>query len=331
MERRNSLREFLDAHDNNYVFRPEVVEQHKPKTVSSLSIVIPYYETGKIVKKVVDNLYASLNIVQREYPEWEFEVLMLDDGSKESPLTKHVDFTELENLIIFTNKNNVGRSINRDMGLKMSKHSLVMFMDSDIVIDNHLVFNHLKTHELCFKSTGRESVSLSLFRYTNTKDPMLTNEVIHPGDVVINDWRVQCFYDSSWVGCEDDTEFIGQEISILKDTDNLKKWNGKYKAWMLSNMVLGGCFMVDRKTSLEVGGFDKSFEGYGFTETSLPTKLIALGQFIIPVVIGGALHVEAENLFLTKKEKDAIFKKKHQYYFEQYLSMGLDEAIENSL
>jgi len=84
--------------------------------------------------------------------------------------------------------------------------------------------------------------------------------------------------------------------------------------------------MVNTTQAKRVNGFDKKFLGYGFTETSLPTKLIAkYNNFVVPVPFKGCIHIDDKKISLTKKERDKIFRKKHNYYFNNYLNLILQE------
>lgn len=90
--------------------------------------------------------------------------------------------------------------------------------------------------------------------------------------------------------------------------------------------------MVDRASSLEVNGFDVMFGEYGFTETSLPTKLIAAHQhFVIPQTSGGAVHYEGNPAHNDPETRNRHFRSKHRLYFEKYLRLPLREALNRPL
>lgn len=92
---------------------------------------------------------------------------------------------------------------------------------------------------------------------------------------------------------------------------------------MLPNMVLGGAFSVNRSEILLIDGFDKRFRGYGFTGTSAVTRMVAeRGNFVIPCLQGGALHIDDEDVNVSREEKDRIFKRKHDFYFNIFLMEG---------
>lgn len=87
--------------------------------------------------------------------------------------------------------------------------------------------------------------------------------------------------------------------------------------------------MVDTDVSKKVTGFDNAFEGYGFTETSLPTKLIAgYGHYLVPITEGGCLHIDDEIINVSRQDKDRIFQEKHDFYFSKYLNISWEQAIQ---
>jgi hypothetical protein len=87
--------------------------------------------------------------------------------------------------------------------------------------------------------------------------------------------------------------------------------------------------MVDTDASRKVNGFDGAFEGYGFTETSLPTKLIAgHGHFLVPVIQGGCVHIDDEHINVSRQNKDRIFREKHDFYFNHYLCLTWEQALQ---
>lgn len=325
-----NLKELLFSHNNDYRFDPVQILALKPKKVSNLSIIIPYYETGDLIGKVLHNLYNSIENVRGIYKLWEFEVLIIDDGSINKPVDNYINKQKYTHLKIIKNTENRGRSTSRNNGLFASKYDICLFMDSDILIDTQLILNHLKIHSYTKNKTYSNVVSVSFFEFTNTKNPLLHNNKIHPNYIKLNDYRLHCIYGSTWIGCDEDRKFINKEFKIVEDTNNFRDWRGMYKAWAITNMVLGGFFMVNRDDSIFVGGFDESFRGYGFTETSLPTKLIAIKHhFLIPVLIGGGLHIDDKKINVSRKNKDKIFWEKHDFYFNKYLLLKPNEVIKN--
>ena len=325
-----TLKDMLFKHSNNYHFDPVQVLAYMPKEIPTISVVIPYYESGKIIKSTLHHLYNSIQSVTKIFKNWNYEVVIIDDGSEKYPVANYIGRQNYPNLRIISNANNQGRTITRNRGLLNSQYDVCLFMDSDILIDSQLILNHLKIHTYVRKNNHKSAITVSFFQFTDENDPLLKFKILSPADLKLNDYRLHCIYGPTWIGCEEDKKFIGMELRIVHDTKYFKNWRGMYKAWTLTNMVLGGFFMVNRKESLIVNGFNESFQGYGFTETSLPTKLISiLGHYLIPVLVGGGVHIEDKNVNVPRGEKDKIFWKKHDFYFNKYLNLTYEKALQN--
>lgn len=324
----NTLKDLLFKHNNDYGFDViEVLCSPNPSQIPNLSIIIPYYNTGETIQKVLHHLHNSIETVKNLYSNWQFEIIVIDNGSDLEPASKFITNRE-NNSILISNKKNEGRSFTRQVGLKHAIHDICLFMDSDILIDSTLILNHLKLHSKSLH-TKKNLLTVSFFEFADNNHYLLTYEKILPIDLRLNDYRLHCVYGPTWIGCEEDKAFIGKEFNIVRDTKEFRNWNGMYFAWAISNMILGGFFMVNRKDCIEVGGFNLSFQGYGFTETSLATKLIAIkNNYVVPMLIGGGLHIDDPRVNHTRKEKDKIFWEKHDFYFNKYLFLTPKEAVD---
>jgi glycosyltransferase involved in cell wall biosynthesis len=327
----DTLKKLLYNHNNNYNFNPiDVLTFKEFPLPKNLSVIIPYYNTGEIINVTLKHLYNSLNKVSEYFPNWKFEVILVDDGSSVRPANKYLDKNKWPNLKLEILSENLGRTSARNKGLKLAKLELCLFMDSDILIDNQLISNHLKIHTYNEQLNRKKSISVSFFDFRDYLEEQNSLDFICPHDLRLNDYRLFCTFGEDWWGCQEDKKYINKSFSIIKDTNNFRNWEYKYKAWVLPNMILGGFFIVDRFNSIIVGSFDESFRGYGFTETSLPTKLIAnFNDFVIPVLIGGGIHIKDEEVNVKQSDKCIIFREKHDYYFNKYLNLSLKNAIRN--
>lgn len=321
-----TLRDLVLNHSNDYGFDVNAAILQSP-AISDLSIVIPYYNS-KFLKRVIHSLYVGLEKVEEQYTSWKFEVIVIDDGSKEKA-DKVIGEQYYKNLTIITFESNRGVTEARNTGLQQARFSTVLFMDNDIVVSDDIILKHLKVHS--FAGIYKPCITLGFFATVQPTDPILsetlTKEVVQSR---INDFRLSCIYQSSWIGCEEDMKFIGRRFEIVRETNDFKNWpiDKLFGPWILPNMVLGAFFMVRRESSLAVNGFDRSFVGYGFTETSLPTKLVALyGHYVVPVTDGTCLHIDDDSEWLSRYEKNRSFRQKHTQYFNHYLELTCKEAI----
>lgn len=309
-------RQLLQNHDNDYGFNPGAILKSQLSETSppSVSVVIPYYETGFVFERC---LYFLSRAIDRY--RGLVEVIVVDDGSTNSPLSQHISHDTLPWLRTVILSTNRGRTEARNAGLEVASKDLVLFLDSDILIDETLILNHVKLQVAALVNDKR-AVCVSFFEFTNKNDARINNPSLGESDLRLNDFRIECKYGPTWVGCNEDKQFIGQHIKIVDETNYFKDWHGQYKAWVLPNMILGGAFSVWRSEILAVNGFDLRFKGYGFTETSAATRLVAeRNNVVVPCIRGGALHVNDEDVNVSRKEKDIIFKEKHNFYFNIFL------------
>lgn len=88
-----------------------------------VSIIIPVYNTEHFLKRCIDSILAQT------YSDW--ELVLVDDGSKDSSGKICDEYAHLDNRIIVIHKSNGGVSSARNVGLDIAKGEYVCFMDSD--------------------------------------------------------------------------------------------------------------------------------------------------------------------------------------------------------
>lgn len=324
------ITDVVARHSNDFGFNPRDIAGWSPPALPDLSVIIPYYETGPLFRSVLVHLYRSISIVVGEYPRWRYEIIVLDDGSVRSPLRHQITENEWPNLKIASSPSNTGRTLTRNQGLVMSQYRQCLFMDSDIAPDMTAIRHSLVLAVRCVEITGKPAIVPSLFETRPTLPP--AEKRISSDEICINDFRVSCRYQRSWIGCKNDEFFVSRDFALIDETDCFRSWAGSVGPWILPNMVLGGFFLVDRRDALSVNGFDAMFREYGFTETTLPTKLIAhLGHFLVPQVVGGAIHASGNPSHLSQGERDALFREAHHKFYNGFLNLTISEAVERSL
>ena len=311
-------RELLNEHTNDYGFDVYSVlaSTLSAEDAPSFSIVIPYYETGENFSRCLYFLKQAIS----KYPG-ESEVIVVDDGSVHRKLLDYIDDKKEIRTIVF--KDNRGRTEARNAGVAAAKNELILFLDSDVLVDEDLLINHAKLH-IEARRHKLKAICIGFFEFADRESAKIAQTRLTAQDIDINDFRIDCIYGASWIGCEDDKQFIGQHMNLVDETQNLRSWKGQYKAWMLPNMVLGGAFSVAKEEIDAVEGFDTRFVGYGFTETSAVTRMVAeRNNVVIPCLAGGAVHIEDESINVSRNKKDEIFKKKHDFYFNTFLTEEL--------
>ncbi|MCQ9626461.1 glycosyltransferase family 2 protein [Cetobacterium somerae] len=107
------------------------------KSNPKVSIVVPIYNGEKYINRCLES------ILNQSYKD--FEVILIDDGSKDSSLKKLCDYEKKDTRIrVFTQKNS-GPSAARNRGIKESEGEYLIFIDiDDYVSEFYLEKNLLK-------------------------------------------------------------------------------------------------------------------------------------------------------------------------------------------
>lgn len=102
------------------------------------SIIIPTYNQPELTRQTLESLARQSSDC--------FEVIVVDDGSKE-PLDGTLDPSSLPfSLTIETHKTNRGRAAARNSGIRLARHELLIFLDGDMTVSSGFVAAHLKAH-----------------------------------------------------------------------------------------------------------------------------------------------------------------------------------------
>lgn len=89
-----------------------------------LTIIIPVYNT---LPNALHKCFESI----RTLSGISFEVLIIDDGSDTMTKKYCMDYADNDNSFIYVHQNNARVSTARNLGIKLSKGTYIMFVDSD--------------------------------------------------------------------------------------------------------------------------------------------------------------------------------------------------------
>lgn len=306
------------AHRNEYDF--DAADPPPLASRPSVACVMPYYETGPLAFHAVSLLLASL----RHYRDSgagrkpDCRLIVVDDGSTLRPFQAPVGPSDIA-LDLLRLKPNAGRSCARNEGLRAAHAAgahVTAFVDSDVLVPGDHVTNVLRAMQ-----PSEPAISAGFFLTAGTTEPRALQDALRSARVE-HDWRSECVYQPSWTGCAADIEFVGRRFRLLVETDGWRQWSGMVGPWCLANMVLGGCFAIPTKLAVSLGGFEESFDCYGFTETTLIAKLIAAGCVVVPVLGSAAVHVQAQPMHMTQPERNLRFRDAHRRFFGEFLERG---------
>lgn len=103
-----------------------------------ITVVIPTYNRLAVLKKTL--MYIGNQSIGRE----QYQIIVVDDGSTDGT-GKYLK--TLNGIECFINETNKGRAVTRNVGIKLAKSNLLLFIDDDIWADKYLISMHLKSHE----------------------------------------------------------------------------------------------------------------------------------------------------------------------------------------
>jgi glycosyltransferase involved in cell wall biosynthesis len=279
------------------------------KFSKSVSIIIPSFNSKNTIAGVLFSI--SLQKITKE--EFELlEVIIVDDGSTDGT------FLELEKYsfdfrVVYIKTKNLGRSSARNSGARIACGEILIFIDSDILLEEHFIREHMIRHELTDESVFvgfRDNVKIEdrdiikfVFERNKPdikKDPRFFKEIG-------KDWtRLHRSKKENQYGI----------FSIVNDTDEFKNF-GMDKVlgiWDLPSMVITHSVSVKKKDFLECGGFNPIFKGWGMEDTFLGASLIALGKYVIPIFSTGVFHVMHNPRSGDRTQRNLEFKKNVRIY-----------------
>ena len=107
-----------------------------PKPTESsidLSIVIPSYETADRLMDCLDSLLAA----REAHPELRFEVIVVDNGSRDASVTRVRDSALRPRLIACVRNRGFAAAVNAGLRVRCGRH--VLLLNSDVVIEPNLL------------------------------------------------------------------------------------------------------------------------------------------------------------------------------------------------
>ena len=115
-----------------------------------ISVVIPTYKRLPILKKCLDALENQIlnDKIQN------FEIVIVDDGSTDETVDwLRNNSQSFPHLRVFEQSHG-GPALGRNLGVKKSKGDLIVFIDSDLVVDRYFLSNHVDSLLRAWKKLG---------------------------------------------------------------------------------------------------------------------------------------------------------------------------------
>lgn len=285
-----------------------------------ISVVIPCYDSNDTILKT---LYSIQSQFLSEPQKKLIDVVLVDDGSKEPVFDiikdKLGEFS-FSVKVIRLEKNN-GLSTARNLGIFCSKNDILILLDSDILLPKNYLLEHSIRNQLI-----PHAVFVSLKKNIENDSEFADIEKIKSGlesPVVIDDLRIYKDLEQGQLGVHDSTE--SETIEILNDTNYFKEF-GFGRAigiFDIASMVIGHNLSIRRKTLDKCKYFSSNFVGWGLEDSYFGAKIIANGNFVIPVLSSNVYHINHTPRSGSEENKQKEFKENISIY-NQLLDQEFD-------
>ncbi len=276
---------YSDVVDKELLSTDSIAEK---KLFTPVSVVIPSYNSGETVGKTL----LSINSQDLTDDQMKMvDVIVVDDGSKVAvkESISHI-FGKLRfKCTVIRLEQNLGLSSARNIGISASAAQNIIFIDSDVLLSK----NYLREHAVRL-SLIPNAVFVSFKKNIEKTDSIAKDLIIQNGLEVpdtFNDLRVQRLINKDSLGLKDVLE--DTYVEILCDSDYFKKFGyGRFIGiYDLPAMVIGHNFSLRRKIVEDTNYFSKNFVGWGLEDTYFGARVIANGNFVIPIISTGVYHI----------------------------------------
>ena len=105
----------------------------------NISVVIPTYNRKLILKKclfALENQLLNNRIIS-------YEIIVIDDGSTDGTTKWIKENTEKLRHVVLYEQSHGGPALARNLGVLKSKNEIIIFIDSDLVVVNNFLINHV--------------------------------------------------------------------------------------------------------------------------------------------------------------------------------------------
>lgn len=254
--------------------------------INNMSIIIPVYN-----QNVMYSLLAIQGQNLSKEEKQKLQVIIIDDGSKNNVI-KEVNSVKNKldyEIQIVSFEKNMGLSSARNVGFAIAKYDHVLFMDSDILLSKNYIYD---------MSIRLQMIPNAIFTCMR-KNIDSTSKILKEKNLLkgvntctdFDDSRVFTKGKEYHMGC--DKSYIGEEFSILDDTDYFKElsFGSQVGIYNISTVVTGHNVALNKSLIKTSTPFSSEFKGWGMEDAYFSAKLVADGCYVIPVLSSCVYHI----------------------------------------
>ncbi len=307
-----TLRSRLTAISNDYscyesafeeITKTKLVGKKEIKTVKwfkPISIIIPCFNSEDTI---LQTLYS---IEAQKLPKKllkEVEVIVVDDGS-EIPAAKRI-YPEIKNFTfrikIIRLEKNQGLSSARNIGVNLASNEHIIFLDSDIIIGQNYLLEH-SVRARMFPDAIFLSFKKNIDRISELTNIKRIQTGVKPPENY-DDIRFSRFIHKEKKGLYKLS--VDSYIEMLNESNYFKNlgYGRHIGLFDLPSMVVGHNMSLQRKTIIKSGFFSNYFSGWGMEDAFFGARVIADGNFVIPVLSTGVYHINHPPRSGSEKKK----------------------------
>jgi glycosyltransferase involved in cell wall biosynthesis len=173
------------------------------------SIIITCYNREKLISRCIRSALNQKNINREN-----FEIIVVEDNSKDNSLSKIREFDPLIKIVI--NKKNLGLAYSRNKGLKKAKGRYVTMLDSD----DYLAENFLFITGLFLDNNNCDAVAADYFKVT-LKGKKIKREFAKKNPIACGvAFKRKCL---------ESIKYYNKTMRINEDKDLMKRFLKKYR------------------------------------------------------------------------------------------------------
>jgi len=305
--------EWSNFQDRNPTVGVEVERRSIDSRVKPLiSIIIPVFDH-------VTELGLTLNQISKQTLCNDFfEVLIIEDGSNDSSEEMVREFSGSFPLInlsyVYLNRprprsmgDNCWRSmVARNYGASMSRSNILLFLDSDTLINNDFLDELITAHK------GHDVIQAC--RYHLTKEA--TRLVVDDPQLIDKDFR------------ELKKKTCTRSNNYFEDfQENTVDWSSLEHGWRYASTF---CFSVKKELFVTYGSFSKSYCFYGFDDVELGYRMFKGGErfHLLKQDVYALRHEERRSEYMNDADKkEALFLSSAKLFYFQNLGSDIFEAL----